>query len=235
MATGSAMTPGEQPAAQYSVAEMRAAVEEAHKMGKPVAAHASGSLGIRNALEAGVNHIEHGSYLHEDPAAVAHMAQHGVFLVPTRKAFQVVIDRGREAGIPGWMVEQNVDEAENNESSLRAAVAAGVPIAMGTDAGGPLNLHGENAQELLYLVKAGLSPMEAIQAATRNAAKCVGLANQVGAIEPGKYADILVVRDDPLLDISVLARPECISLVLKGGAPVVRRAPRSAAPPLEPA
>jgi imidazolonepropionase-like amidohydrolase len=222
MATGSAMTPGEQPAPQYTVEEMRAAVDEAHKAGKPASAHATGIQGIRNALEAGVDHIEHGSYLHEDPQAVESMAQRGVWLVPTCKVFQVVVERGEAAGIPGWMVEQNRLEAESNLRSLRAAVAAGVPIALGTDAGGPLNFHGENAGELAYLVQAGLSPLEAIQAATWNAARCVGLADRAGSLEPGKWADLIVVREDPLRDICVLARPECISLVLKGGEPVAR-------------
>ncbi len=223
MATGSAMTPGEQPVAQYTVDEMRAAVEEAHKAGKPVAAHASGITGIRNALEAGVDHIEHGSCLHEDPAAIAFMAAHGIFLVPTLKAFAVAVARGTDAGIPGWMVEQNRDESENSILSLKRAIAAGVRIALGTDAGGPLNRHGENADELVYMVEAGMSPMQAIVAATRTAAECIGLADRVGTLEPGKLADLLVVSGDPLADIAVLTNPQAIDLVFKGGVVVAGR------------
>lgn len=220
MATGSAMSPGEQPSPQYSAEEMRAAVEEAHKAGKTVAAHASGSMGIRNALEAGVDYIEHGSYLHEDADALALMARRGVFLVPTRKVFAVVAEKGEAAGISGWMMRQNDEEARNNELSLAAALAAGVPIAMGTDAGGPLNRHGENADELAYMVAAGMSPMQAIVAATRDAARCVGLGSQVGTLEVGKYADLLVVRHNPLDDVCVLADGRLISLVMVGGRPV---------------
>lgn len=223
MATGSAMSPGEQPAPQYTVAELRAAVEEAHKVGKPVAAHASGIIGIRNALEAGVDAIEHGSYLHEDPEAIELMAKRGVFLVPTRKAFTAVVKHGSEAGIPQWMIEQVKEESKHNEQSLRAAVAAGVPIAMGTDAGGPLNYHGNNLEELSLLVEAGLSPMDAIVASTKRAAQCVGLADRVGTIEVGKWADLLVVQEDLLKNIGVLTRRELISMVIKGGEPVARK------------
>ncbi|MDI7276281.1 MAG: amidohydrolase family protein, partial [Anaerolineae bacterium] len=153
MATGAAMAPGEQPAAQYTVQEMRAAVEEAHKVGKPVAAHASGIEGIRNALAAGVDHIEHGSYLHEDPAAIEQMIARGVFLVPTRKAFAAPLATGAATDLPEWMLRQIRREEENSARSLRAAIAAGVAIAMGTDAGGPFNRHGENAGELQLLVE----------------------------------------------------------------------------------
>jgi len=223
MATGSAMTPGERPAPQYSVEEMRAAVEEAHKVGRPVAAHASGVEGIRNALDAGVDHIEHGSYLHEDPAAVGRMASQGVFLVPTCKAFATVVRRGSQAGIPEWMVAQNRLEYENNRNSLMAAAAAGVRIALGTDAGGPLNRHGENAEELSYLVDAGLSPMQAIVAATSVAAECVGLSGQIGTVEAGKRGDLVVVTRNPLDDINALAQRENIALVIKNGVPVARQ------------
>ncbi len=222
MATGSAMAPGEQPAPQYSSEEMRAAVEEAHKVGKPVAAHASGIVGIRNALEAGVDAIEHGSHLHEDPKAIELMANRRVFLIPTRKAFTTVVEHGSNAGIPKWMIEQVKEESEHNEESLRAAVAAGVPIAMGTDAGGPLNYHGENAEEMVLLVEAGLSPVDAIVAATKRAAQCIGLADRVGTIEVGKWADLLVVQENPLKEIGVLTRGDMISLVIKDGKPVVR-------------
>lgn len=222
MATGSAMTPREQPAPQFTVEEMQAAAEEAHKVGKTVAAHASGIEGIRNALAAGVDHIEHGSYLHEGPDAMDLMVQRGVFLIPTRKAFVATLAQGNAAGVPGWMIDQVRKEEENNAESLRAAIAAGVPIAMGTDAGGPFNRHGENADELLLMVEGGLSPMAAIVAATKTAAQCVGMAKRVGTIEVGKWADLLVVRGDPLQDIGVLARPEMISLVMKGGRAVAR-------------
>jgi imidazolonepropionase-like amidohydrolase len=222
MATGAAMTPGEQPVPQYTVEEIRAAVEEAHKVGKPVSVHASGVKGIRNAINAGVDHIEHGSYLHEDPDTMRMMAENGVFLIPTCKAFAVPAQTGLQAGCPAWMVEQIRDEWENNLISLKAAVRMGIPIAMGTDAGGPINYHGENATELIHLCEAGMKPMDAIKAATSRAAECVGLAQKIGTIEKGKLGDLIVVKSNPLEDIEVLSRKEEIKLVLKNGKIVVR-------------
>jgi imidazolonepropionase-like amidohydrolase len=224
MATGSAMSPGEQPTPQYTARELNVAVEEAHRGGRPVAAHASGATGIRNCLRARVDYIEHGSWLHEASEVLKLMAERRVFLVPTCKAFAVPAQRGRSAGLSSWMIDQISEEWENNKKSLQAAVAAGVPIAMGTDAGGPLNQHGENAQELGFLVEAGLSPMQALVAATRHSAECVGLSERIGTIEPGKLADLLVVTADPLKDVGVLADSGSIRLVMKGGRRVDRLA-----------
>jgi imidazolonepropionase-like amidohydrolase len=222
MATGAAMTPGEQPVPQYTVEEIQAAVEEAHKVGKPVSVHASGVEGIQNSIEAGVDHIEHGSYLHEDPKTMQLMLDKGVFLIPTCKAFADPAQKGLAAGCPAWMVDQIKDEWENNRLSTKAAIEMKVPIAMGTDAGGPVNYHGENATELIHLCEAGMTPMDAIRAATSKAAECVGLADKVGTIEEGKYADLLVVRNNPLENIDVLSSTEEIMMVVKNGEMIVR-------------
>ncbi|NIM94754.1 MAG: amidohydrolase family protein [Anaerolineales bacterium] len=222
MATGAAMTPGEQPVPQYTVEEIRAAVEEAHKVGKPVAVHASGVEGIRNSIEAGVDHIEHGSYLHEDPDTMKLMVDKCVTLIPTCKAFADPAHKGLEAGCPAWMIDQIKDEWENNKLSVKAAVEMGIPIVMGTDAGGPINYHGENATELIHLCEAGMSPMAAIKAATSRAAECVGLAHKVGAIEGGKLGDLLIVKNNPLEDIEVLSRKEEIMMIVKNGEIVQR-------------
>jgi imidazolonepropionase-like amidohydrolase len=222
MATGAVLTPDEQPGAvQYSLEELRAAVEEATRVGKAVAAHAHGIQGIRNAVESGVHTIEHGTYLHQDERVLQEMAARGIFLVPTLKAGFDVLS-GERPGIPGWIVEKSRRVQEDAMRSVRLALAMGVPIAMGTDAATPYNFHGDNAMELVWMAEAGLSPMQSIVAATANAARALGWDSWLGTLEQGKVADLLVVAGNPLHNLRILADRRSIELVLKDGQVVAR-------------
>jgi imidazolonepropionase-like amidohydrolase len=219
MATGAVMAPGERPgASQFTLEEISAAAEEAHKVGRKMAAHAHGSTGILTAVQAGADTIEHGSLLCKSPEAIRLMAERGVFLVPTL-ATSTMTTHGAE--IPAFMAENDRNLGDAPQHSVRAALAAGIPIAMGTDAGVPFVRHGENAIELVLMVEAGLSPMQSIVASTSNAALALGLQDEIGTIEVGKYADLLVIDGNPLEDISVLTQKEHIHLVMHNGHIVV--------------
>lgn len=220
MATGAVMTPGEEPgASQYSLEEMQAAAEEAHKRGRKMAAHAHGSAGILTAVQAGADTIEHGSLLCESPEAINLMAERGVFLVPTLAAG---IMSQHAADIPAFMAEKDQRLLEAHRRSVRMALAAGIPIAMGTDAGVPFVKHGDNAVELPLMVNAGLTPMQAIVASTSNAARALGLESEIGTIEVGKRADLLILDGDPLQDIGIVTRKECIRMIVQDGNVVVK-------------
>jgi imidazolonepropionase-like amidohydrolase len=204
MATGAVLAPGhERPgAAQLSGEELRAAVETAHGLGVHVAAHAHGIDGIRAAVEAGVDTIEHGTHLHEDRAVARAMAKAGVFLVPTLKALAYIADPPGP-GIPDEIVAKARDRRADRDATFRAAMEEDVPIAMGTDAATPFNRHGENAEELALMVELGMTAPQAIAAASSVAARAIR-SNDVGAIEVGKYADLAIWDGDPSEDIGVL-------------------------------
>jgi imidazolonepropionase-like amidohydrolase len=205
MATGAIMAPAnERPGqAQFRPQELRAAVETAHALGRRVGAHAHGIEGIRNAVAAGVDTIEHGTYLHEDPAVAAQMAERGIALVPTLKAGALLADPPGP-GIPAEIVQKAREARDHAGRSFRLAMKAGVPIAMGTDAATSFNHHGENADELGLMVEAGMSPMQAIVAATATAARALGRDHELGTLEPGRLADLIVVSGNPLLDVTIL-------------------------------
>ncbi|WKZ35255.1 MAG: amidohydrolase family protein [Anaerolineales bacterium] len=223
LATGAVLAPGEKPgAAQFEMEEIRAAVVEAAKAGKIVAAHAHGIEGIRNAVEAGAKTIEHGTYLNQDPRVMERMAQEEIFLVPTLKAgFDVIY--GDKPGIPDWIVEKSKETQEDALFSLRRAHEMGVPIAMGTDAATPYNFHGENAMELAYMAEAGIPPMDCIIASTKNAARALGWEKKLGTLEAGKLADLIVVKKNPLEDLRSLADRRNIEYVMQGGKFVARQ------------
>lgn len=225
LATGAILTPGEMPGAvQYGLDELRVAVEEAGKVGKVVAAHAHGIQGIRNSVAAGVRTVEHGTYLYQDEHVMEIMAEQEIFLVPTLKAgFDVLM--GERPDTPNWITEKLKVAQEHALLSVHRALKAGVPIAMGTDAATPYNLHGENAMELHWMTEAGLSPMQAIVAATRNAARALGWDSWLGTLEPGKVADLIVVTGNPLDDIRIVADRRNITLVIKDGQVVARQQP----------
>lgn len=198
--------------------EMEAICHEAHKLLRRVAAHTSGGPGITNAIRAGVDTLEHAHWLSDEQIEL--MAERGTYYVPTLIVNSRAVSLG--PGQPGlskqawsWLVKANDDKW----SSLERAKKAGVKIVPGSDAGFQV-FHGENACELEELVKGGFSPMEAIIAATSVAAECLDRPREIGTLEVGKLADLVIVAGDPLADIRVLQDPERIAAVYKGGRPV---------------
>ncbi len=209
-------------ATHFNSDEIAVAVEEAAKFGKRVAAHAHGIDGIRRAVQAGVHTIEHGTYLHQGPDVIKEMVKRGTYLVPTLKA-HVDAEQGAASRVPAWILEKSQETQGAALKSIRAAHKAGVPIAMGSDAGTPLNYHGENGLEIALMHEAGLEPMECLVAATSSAAKAIDRDSQIGSIEEGKLADLVVLDSDPLDDLKRLADMKCIRAVFLGGKLVARQ------------
>jgi imidazolonepropionase-like amidohydrolase len=215
MATGARSVVLEDPEpAQLTREEVRTVVEEAHRLGKRVAAHAEGSGGTRIAVEEGVDTIEHGLSLHRTPELLELMAEQDQTLVPTLSTFHDVSEDHAEK-YPCTLVEQAKRQREEAYRTLSAAKKAGVRIAMGFDSY-PL---GENARELVRMVEGGLTPMQGIVAATSGSAAALGL-EDLGEVRVGATADLLVVDGDPLEDPSVLQDPARIHLVMQAGIPV---------------
>lgn len=211
-ATGGVMSKGDDPqASQYSLAELEAIVADAHRLGRRVAAHAHGAQGIRFAVAAGVDSIEHGSYI--DDVAIQQMKAKGTYLVPTLNAVDYLSRHIGSKEVTPWAAAKITAVKKAALANLAHAMKSGVKIAFGTDAG--VFPHGLNGHEFPLLVKLGLTPMEAIKAATINAAALLGWSAQVGTIAPGKWADIVIVDGDPTGDVSLL---EHVRLVMKGGA-----------------
>ena len=194
----------------YTREELDALVSEAHIHGKKVASHAVGGAGLRMSVESGVDTIEHGSYLDEDPELLKMMADKGTFFVPTF----VVFTFHATVGSPHAQLEAN-DFKRHHVESLQKALTAGVKVVAGTDAGGWV--HGNNAQELECLVEAGMTPMQALVAGTGWAAEACGLEKETGTVQVGKFADLVVVDGNPLQDITVLQDKSRIKLVMKEG------------------
>ncbi|MCP4690650.1 MAG: amidohydrolase family protein, partial [Desulfobacterales bacterium] len=216
IATGGVLTPGVSPGCeQLAEEELRAGVVEARKAGKKTAAHAMGAQGIKNALRAGIDSIEHGVFMDEEAALL--MVKQGVHYVPTLSAQHNILSRGTAAGIPSFIVEKCRKLGSSLENSLRIAREAGARIAMGTDAGTPFNRHGANLGELKRLTEAGFSPMEAIEAGTGIAACVLGMERELGTIEEGKLADLVMVEGAPLEEVDVLLDPDAVRVVMKGG------------------
>jgi imidazolonepropionase-like amidohydrolase len=195
--------------AQMTPAELEAVVTTARMLNRRVAAHAHGIEGIRNAVRAGITTIDHGSVL--DDAIIAEMKQRGTWLVPTMMAFEGVVALANAGQLPPGPTQKAFAIAALVRDSHRRALAAGAPIAFGTDAG--VFAHGANAREFQLMVEAGMTPVNALLAATRNAAAALGR-EDIGAVVPGRHADIIAVRGDPLADITIL---EDIGFVMKGG------------------
>lgn len=202
---------------QFFDDELRAIVETAHLLNKKVAAHAHGVNGINAALRAGVDSIEHGTFL--DDESIRLFKEKGAYYVPTVTAGKSVAEYAK---IPGYYIGPVVEKATTvgprMSGALEKAWKAGVKIAFGTDAG--VFPHGENAREFVYMAEAGMPPEQIIICATLNAADLMGVTKDLGSIEPGKYADLVAVKGDPLKDIGVLQRVEA---VVKGAEVVLRR------------
>jgi imidazolonepropionase-like amidohydrolase len=219
MATGARSVVREDPEpAQLTREEMRAVVDEAHRMGLRVAAHAEGLDGARLAVEEGVDTIEHGLSLHRAPEVLDRMAERGIVLVPTLSTFHDLAERFASDFAPA-LVEQANRQREEAYETLVAAREAGVTLAMGFDSGPP----GANALELVRMVDGGLGPLEGIAAATEGSARALGL-QRVGSLRVGYVADLVVVDGDPVADVRLFTQPERIWLVVKDGRPVAGRA-----------
>jgi len=215
MATGGVMTPGVNPEdAHYTADEMAAGIGEGHRFHRKCASHAQGAEGILNAVLGGVDSIEHGIFM--DERCLAEMIARGTFLVPTLAAVRNIIAHA-DAGVPAFMVEKCRRVSARHIESVRRFHEAGGRIAMGTDAGTPFNRHGANAAELAYMVEAGIPPLDALKAATSEAADLAGL-DGAGRIAEGADADLLLVAGDPVTDIARAADPANHRAVLKGGA-----------------
>jgi imidazolonepropionase-like amidohydrolase len=211
MATGGVLSEGDNPAlAQYSPEEMKAIVDTAHELGRKVAAHAHGAVGIKYAVLAGVDSIEHGSYINEEDIQL--MKQHGTYLVPTLYLGDWFLENYSTLGVTPNMIEKAKIVMPIARQNIAVAFKEGVKVAFGTDAA--VYPHGLNAREFAVMVKLGLTPLQSIQAATVNAADLIGWSDRVGTLEPGKFADIIAVDGDPLADVHTL---ENVRFVMKGG------------------
>ena len=216
IASGGVLTPGTSPdQAQMTLEELRSAVEEAGRAGRKVAAHAHGAAGMKNAINAGVHSIEHATLMDEE--AVDLMQSHGVYMVPTLSALATTAACRRGCGIPDSALEKARAMTKRHQASFRQAHRRGLLIAMGTDAGTPFNAHGDNAQELDRMVAYGMTPMEAILAATSAAARLIGIEDQVGTLAPGKEADLLLVEGNPLRKIELLRDRSRVIGVMQAG------------------
>jgi imidazolonepropionase-like amidohydrolase len=210
-ASGGVLSHGDNPqASQYTLEEMKAIVADAHRLGRKVAAHAHGAQSILWASEAGVDSIEHGSYI--DDAAIAEMKKNGTYLVPTLYLMDWFFENAEKIGTPPELIAKGHEVMPAARKNVARAFAAGVKVGFGTDAA--VYPHGLNAHEFAVMVKLGLTPLQAIQAATINDADLLGWSDKVGTIEPGKWADIVAVDGDPLADVTTL---EHVKFVMKGG------------------
>jgi imidazolonepropionase-like amidohydrolase len=210
-ATGGVLSKGDDPqASQYTLEEMKAIVADAHRLGRRVAAHAHGAQGILWASQAGVDSIEHGSYI--DDAGIAEMKKNGTYLVPTLYLGDWFLENAERNHVPDFLLGKAKTVMPIARKNIAHAFASGVKVAFGTDAA--VYPHGLNAHEFAVMVKLGLTSLQAIQAATVNAADLLGWQGKVGSLEPGAWADIVAVDGDPLTDVTTLER---VKFVMKGG------------------
>jgi imidazolonepropionase-like amidohydrolase len=210
-ASGGVLSRGDKPGApQFSVEELTAAVEEAHRGGRKIAAHAHGTEGIKNAIVAGVDSIEHGSLIDEE--GISLMKKHGTYLVADIYNDDYLLGKARELKIPEEFIEKEKLIGRLQRENFALAVRAGVKVAYGTDAG--VYPHGDNAKQFFYMVKYGLTPAQSIRSATTDAADLLGRSADVGRVAEGRFADIIAISADPLQDVRAL---ENVGFVMKGG------------------
>jgi imidazolonepropionase-like amidohydrolase len=215
-ASGGVLSKGDTPGApQYTLEEMQAIVQEAHKLGRKVAAHAHGTISIRDAIIAGVDSIEHASLIDDEGIRLA--KERGTYLVMDIYNDDYILQEGEKVGILPESMDKERALGQLQRDNFRKAFQGGDKMAFGTDAG--VYPHGDNAKQFYYMIKYGMSSMQAIQAATINAADLLGWKDRVGSIAPGKFADIIAVDGDAASDATLLTR---VKFVMKGGA-VVRK------------
>lgn len=218
-ASGGVLSKGDEAGAQQlTLEEMRAIVEEAHKLGRRVAAHAHGASSIRDAILAGVDSVEHGSLIDDEGIRLAR--EKGTYVVMDIYNDDYILQEGAKAGMLPESLEKEKMVGRVQRENFQKAFRAGVKMAFGTDAG--VYPHGDNARQFYYMVKYGMTPMQAIQAATINGADLLGWKDRIGSVSPGKYADLIAVGGDPVQDPAELTR---VTFVMKGGA-VVKAAAR---------
>jgi imidazolonepropionase-like amidohydrolase len=211
LATGGVLSKGDSPGApQYTLEELKAAAEEAHMAGRKIAAHAHGAQGIKNAILAGIDSIEHASLIDDEGIRLA--KEHGTYLDMDIYNDDYLLNEAPKHGLPLENLEKEKMVGQLQRQNFAKAVKAGAKMAFGTDAG--VYPHGDNARQFFYMVKYGMTPAQAIRTATANSADLIGRAKDVGTIQPGKYADIIAVDSDPLADIRAL---EHVNFVMKGG------------------
>ena len=215
IATGGVMTPGVLPGSQQlTFEELRAGVEEAHKAGRTTAAHAHGAEGMKAAVLAGIDSIEHGSFMTDE--IISLMKERGTFYSATLCSAQGFLD-APEGLVADWAQAKANQVRVALDDAFRRAYAGGVKLVLGTDAGTPFNRHGNNARELALMVKLGVDPLDALRAGTRNGADLLDRLDTVGSIEVGKAADVVLVQGDVVADITRLCEPNHIRMVVQGG------------------
>ncbi len=210
--TGGVLSLGDDPkAAEFTFEEMKTIVSEAHRLGRKVAAHAHGGEGLKQAVLAGVDSIEHGTYI--DDEGIRLMKEKGTYLVPTIYLTEWFMENYEKLGLPAQIIAKAKEVMPAMKKNLTHAIQQGVPVAFGTDAA--VYPHGLNAREFAVLVRMGLTPLQAIQTATVHASKLIGQDDRLGAVEVGKLADLIAVEGDPTKDVTTLER---VKFVMKGGA-----------------
>jgi len=195
---------------QYSPEEMQAIAQEAHNLGRKVAAHAHGTQSIKDAIRAGIDSIEHSSLIDDEGIALA--KQHGTYLVFDIYNDDFILQEGAKVGMLPESIEKEKKLGRLQRENFRKAFQAGAKIAFGTDAG--VYPHGDNAKQFGKMVEWGMKPLDAIQAATTHAADLMGWSERVGSLEKGRYADLIAVEGDPLSNVKIL---EDVKFVMKGG------------------
>jgi len=211
-ASGGVLSKGDQPGTpQYTLEEMQAIAEEAHKLGRKVAAHAHGTQSIKDAIRAGIDSIEHSSLIDDEGIALA--KQHGTYLVFDIYNDDFILQEGAKAGMLAESIEKEKKLGRLQRENFRHAYQSGAKMAFGTDSG--VYPHGDNARQFGKMVEWGMKPIDAIQAATINAADLIGWPDKVGTLETGHFADLIAVNGDPISDVHVL---ESVKFVMKGGA-----------------
>ncbi|HEU97948.1 MAG TPA: amidohydrolase family protein [Fervidicoccus fontis] len=226
MATGGVLSQRDRPEyRQFTLEELKVIVDEARAAKRFVHAHAQGKEGIMNALNAGVKVIAHAIYMDEEAALLA--KEKDAVVVPTLSIVHKILEVGNKAGIPEWGLRKSEEVYRDHVENARKAKKLGVKLATGTDFLGGFFPHGENAMELkIFVEKLGMTPGEAIRAATETAAEVAGMKGQTGKIEAGMVADIILVKENPLMSIDSLLKTENIELVMKGGEIVKNKLPQ---------